>query len=107
MRHLAIADGACGRCQVAIFEGFEDGRFRCWDAGVFQDVVRPVGNAICAVGFRIGAFLQNGRGINASPLAQIPVRKDAVGGRITMGVKFAGAQGDGYGLLLDGKSGFG
>jgi len=107
VRHLAIADGSFGRCQIAIFEGFEDGRFRCGDAGVFQDVVRPVGKAVSAVGFIIRAFPQNGCGINASPLAKITVRKDAVGGRIAMGVKFASAQRDGDGFFLDGKAGFG
>ena len=107
VRHLAIADGAFGRCQAAIFDGFEDGRFRGWDAGVFQDVVRSVGKAIGAVGFKISAFLPNSRWINASPLTKFPVRKDAVGGRITMGVKFAGSQGDGDGLFLAGKASFG
>ena len=69
VRHLAIADGAFGRCQAAIFQGFEDGNFRGGDAGVFQDVVRPVREAVGAVGFKIGAFHRNGRGINGSPLA--------------------------------------
>ena len=69
VRHLAIANGAFGRCQTTIFEGFEDGLFRGRDAGIFQDVVHPVGKAVGAVGFKIRAFLQNGGGINASPLA--------------------------------------
>lgn len=69
MRHLAVADGAFRRCQAAIFEGFEDGCFRGGDAGIFQNVVRPVRNAVGAVGFKIGAFHRNGRGIDASPLA--------------------------------------
>jgi hypothetical protein len=69
VRHFAIADGAFGRCQDAIFQGFEDGRFRGWDTSVFQDVVRPVREAVGAVGLKIGAFHRNSRGINASPLA--------------------------------------
>jgi hypothetical protein len=70
-------------------------------------VVRPIGKAVGTVGFKICAFHWNGGWINAGPLAKIPVRKDAVGGRVAMGVKFAGAQGAGDGLLLDGKAGFG
>ena len=46
VRHLAIANGAFGRCQTTIFEGFEDGLFRGRDAGIFQDVVHPVGKAV-------------------------------------------------------------
>ena len=69
MRHLAIADGSFGRCQAAIFEGFEDDRFRCGDAGVFQDVVRPIGKAVGTVGFKIRVGPSQSRWINASPLA--------------------------------------
>ena len=69
MCRLAITDGSFGWCQVAIFERFEDGCFRGGDASVFQDVVRTVGKAVGTVGFKIRAFLQNGGGINASPLA--------------------------------------
>ena len=36
VRPLAIADGAFGRCQTAIFEGFEDGLFRGRDTGAAQ-----------------------------------------------------------------------
>jgi hypothetical protein len=74
---VAIADGAFGRCQAAIFEGFEDDRFRGGDASVFQDVVRPIGKAISAVVFKVRAFPRNGRWINACPLAKITVREDA------------------------------
>ncbi len=105
--HLAIADGAFGRYQSAIFEGFEDSRFRGGDAGVFQDVVRPVGKAVVGIIFKIGTFLANCRGVNAGPLAKIPVSVDTVGGRVAMRVEFAGAQGGSDGLLLDGKAGFG
>ena len=107
VRHLAIANGAFGRCQTTIFEGFEDGLFRGRDAGIFQDVVHPVGKAVGAVGFKTGVGLRQRRWINTSPLAKFPVSVDAVGGRIPMGIKFAGAQGAGDGLLLNGKAGFG
>ena len=107
MRHLAIANGAFGWCQAAIFEGFEDSRFRGGDAGVFQDVVRPVGKAVVWKPFVIVAGIRQRRGVNAGPLAKIPVRIDAVGGRVAMRVEFAVAQGGSDGLLLDGKAGFG
>ena len=106
MRHLAIADGAFGRCQAAIFEGFEDSRFRGADAGVFQDIVRPVGKAIVRYSFVIAAGIFQSRGVNLRPLAQVPVRVDAVGRRVAMRVEFAGAQGAGNGLFLDGEASF-
>ena len=102
VRHLAIADGAFGWCQAAIFEGFEDSRFRGGDAGIFQDVVRPVGKAVVGIIFIIRPFLANCCGVNAGPLAKVPVRVDAVGGRVAVRVEFAGAQGGSDGLLLDG-----
>ncbi len=73
VRHFAVAEGTFGRGQTAIFEGFEDGRFRGRDAGVFQDVIRAVGKSICRVNFIIRAFHRHGRRINAGPFTKFPV----------------------------------
>lgn len=107
MCRLAVADGAFGRRQAAIFEGFKDGGFRGGDAGVFQDVVRPVGKTVVRYSFVIAAGILQSRGVNVRPRAKLPVSINAVGGRETMGVEFAGAQGVGDGLLLNGKAGLG
>ena len=107
VRHFAVADGSFGGGQITIFEGIKDSSLCGGDAGVFQDVVCPVGKAIFRIVLIIGACHGNGRRINTGPLAKIPVRVAAVGGRVTMRVEFAGAEGGGDGLLLDGKASLG
>ena len=74
VRPLAIADGAFRRCQAAILQGLEHGRFRGGDACKFKEFVRPVGKAVISKPFVMVTGIRQGRGVNASPATDVTVR---------------------------------
>ena len=107
MRHLAVTERAFGGGQVAIFEGFEDGRFGGGEAGKFKEVVRPVGKAVVWKPFVMVAGIRQGRGINASPATDVTVREYTIIAGQETRIEFAGAQGADDGIFFDGKAGQG